>query len=93
MLGALAHTTDEDQVDAKDMPELEQWVLHRLAELDQTVRNGYAAYDFQGVFQTLFQFATVDLSAFYFDIRKDVLYCDGDTATRRAAHNVLEILF
>ena len=93
MLGALAHTTDEDRVDANDMPELEQWVLHRLAELDQKVRNGYAAYDFQGVFQTLFQFATVDLSAFYFDIRKDVLYCDGDTATRRAARNVLELLF
>ena len=57
------------------------------------MRTGYAAYDFQGVFQTLFQFATVDLSAFYFDIRKDVLYCDGDTATRRAARCVLELLF
>ena len=93
MLGALAHNTNADHVDPKDMPELEQWVLHRLAELDETVRTGYAVYDFQGVFQTLFQFATVDLSAFYFDIRKDVLYCDGDTATRRAARCVLELLF
>ena len=93
MLGALAHNTEANHVEAKDMPELEQWVLHRLAELDETVRKGYAVYDFQGVFQTLFQFATVDLSAFYFDIRKDVLYCDGDTATRQAAHCVLELLF
>ena len=93
MLGALAHNTKADHVDPKDMPELEQWILHRLAELDETVRTGYAVYDFQGVFQTLFQFATVDLSAFYFDIRKDVLYCDGDTATRRAARCVLELLF
>ena len=54
---------------------------------------GYAAYDFQGVFQALFQFATVDLSSFYFDIRKDVLYCDGDTAERRAARTVLDILY
>jgi isoleucyl-tRNA synthetase len=55
------------------MPELEQWVLHRLAELDTRVRDGYTAYDFQGVFQAIFTFATVDLSAFYFDVRKDVL--------------------
>jgi isoleucyl-tRNA synthetase len=75
------------------MPELERWVLHRLAELDETVRRGYAAFDFQGVFQAVFTFATVDLSAFYFDIRKDALYCDGDTARRRAARTVLDLLF
>jgi hypothetical protein len=43
------------------------------------VREGYRGFDFQGVFQAVFQFATTDLSAFYFDIRKDALYCDGDT--------------
>jgi isoleucyl-tRNA synthetase len=59
------------------MPELERWVLHRLAELDGVVREGYAKYDFQGVFQKLFTFATSDLSALYFDIRKDALYCDA----------------
>ena len=75
------------------MPELERWVLHRLAELDQVVRGGYAKYDFQGVFQAVFTFATVDLSAFYFDVRKDALYCDGDTDRRRAARTVLDILF
>jgi isoleucyl-tRNA synthetase len=93
MLGSLADFSEADRVVLDAMPELEQWVLHRLAELDETVRKGYKAYDFQGVFQVLFQFATVDLSSFYFDIRKDVLYCDGDTRERRAARTVLDLLY
>ncbi|MCL4105125.1 UNVERIFIED_CONTAM: hypothetical protein GTU68_018832 [Idotea baltica] len=93
MLGSLSEFSESDRVDAADMPELERWVLHRLAELDQTVREGYAKYDFQGVFQAIFTFATVDLSAFYFDIRKDALYCDGDTLARRASRTVLDILY
>jgi len=93
MLGSLAEFTEADRVELDEMPELERWVLHRLAELDHKVRTGYAAYDFQGVFKELFTFATVDLSSFYFDIRKDTLYCDGDTAERRAARSVLDILF
>ena len=92
MLGALSAFTEEDRVAPEDMPELERWVLHRLAELDHRLRNGYAAYDFQGVFRALFEFATSDLSAFYFDIRKDVLYCDADTPERRAARTVLDLL-
>ncbi len=94
ILGNLAGFTEAERVDAKDMPELERWVLHRLAELDAEVRKGYAAYDFQGVFQKLFTFCTVDLSSVYFDIRKDVLYCDApDALRRRAARTVLDILF
>ncbi|MCK0149845.1 isoleucine--tRNA ligase [Marivita sp. S6314] len=93
MLGALSHFSEADRVDPADMPELERYVLHRLAELDEVVRNGYDAYDFQGVFQQLFNFCTVELSAFYFDIRKDALYCDGDTERRRAARTVMDILF
>ena len=93
MLGSLHDFKEADRIDTADMPELEQWVLHRLAELDTRVRDGYTAYDFQGVFQAIFTFATVDLSAFYFDVRKDVLYCDGDTVERRAARTVLDILF
>ena len=93
MLGSLSDFSETDRIDANEMPELEKWVLHRLCELDKTVRAGYAAHDFQGVFQAVFTFATVDLSAFYFDIRKDVLYCDGDTTERRAARTVLDILF
>ncbi|MGR3321254.1 MAG: isoleucine--tRNA ligase [Pseudooceanicola sp.] len=93
MLGSLGDFREEDRVAPEDMPELERWVLHRLAELDETVRKGYAAYDFQATFQAVFNFATIDLSAFYFDIRKDALYCDGDTLRARAARTVLDILF
>ncbi|WP_071672860.1 isoleucine--tRNA ligase [Nioella nitratireducens] len=93
MLGSLADFTEADRVEPADMPELERWVLHRLAELDHVVRDGYGRFDFQEVFQALFNFATTDLSAFYFDIRKDTLYCDGDTSNRRAARTVLDILF
>ncbi|MFW2543852.1 isoleucine--tRNA ligase [Primorskyibacter sp. 2E107] len=93
MLGAVAHYDESQKVDAKDMPELEQYILHRLAELDTVVREGYKSYDFQGVFQQIFHFCTLDLSAFYFDIRKDALYCDGDTLRRRAARTVMDILF
>ncbi|MEO0863820.1 MAG: class I tRNA ligase family protein, partial [Pseudomonadota bacterium] len=93
MLGSLADFSEADRTDPADMPELERWVLHRLAELDQTVREGYAAFDFQRVFSAVFTFATVDLSAFYFDIRKDALYCDGDTLERRAARTVLDLLY
>ncbi|WP_417838419.1 isoleucine--tRNA ligase [Tritonibacter scottomollicae] len=93
MLGSLGDFSEDQRVDPSAMPELEQWVLHRLAELDHTVKAGYKAFDFNGVWQAIFNFATVDLSAFYFDIRKDTLYCDGDTLNARAARTVLDILF
>jgi isoleucyl-tRNA synthetase len=93
LLGSLAQFSEADRIEPAEMPELERWVLHRLAELDAVVREGYAAYDFQGVVRALFDFATSDLSAFYFDIRKDALYCDGDTPRRRAARTVLDLLF
>jgi isoleucyl-tRNA synthetase len=94
MLGNLHGFDESERVDVADMPELERWVLHRLAELDHVVRDGYRKFDFQGVFSAVFNFATVDLSSFYFDIRKDALYCDGkDSLNRRAARTVLDILF
>ncbi|WBU55955.1 isoleucine--tRNA ligase [Paracoccus sediminicola] len=94
MLGNLSGFSDAERVEPAEMPELEQWVLHRLAQFDHKVRQGYDAYDFQGVFQALFQFATVDLSSFYFDIRKDALYCDAaDSLRRRSARTVLDLLF
>ncbi|SFI92366.1 isoleucine--tRNA ligase [Jannaschia pohangensis] len=89
MLGSI---TDDAPVDPLEMPELERWVLHRLSELDDVVRDGYARYDFAAVFQAIFHFATVDLSAFYFDVRKDALYCDGATPRRAAARTVLRLL-
>ncbi len=93
LLGSLADFDPAQAVDVADMPELERLMLHKLAVLDGTVREGYARYDFQGVFRAVFDFATLDLSSFYFDIRKDALYCDGDTLRRRAALTVLDHLY
>ena len=93
MLGSLNDFDPAKAVDAKDMPELERLMLHKLAVLDGVVREGYAKYDFQGVFRAIFDFATLDLSSFYFDIRKDALYCDGDTPRQRAALTVLDALY
>src|SRR5262249_42889819 len=73
MLGSLAHFRDEDRVAAAKMPELERLMLHRLAELDGQVRRAYAEFDYKRIFAALNAFMTVDLSAFYFDIRKDAL--------------------
>jgi isoleucyl-tRNA synthetase len=76
------------------MPQLERLMLHRLWELDRIVRDGYDAYDFKRVFAALMGFMTADLSAFYFDIRKDALYCDPiSSPTRRACLTVLDLLF
>ncbi|MGC8201857.1 isoleucine--tRNA ligase [Aliiroseovarius sp. PTFE2010] len=93
MLGSLGDFDESKRVAPADMPELERWVLHRLAELDDVVRTGYRTFDFSSVWQAVFNFATVDLSAFYFDIRKDALYCDGDSARRKAALTVLDEIY
>src|SRR3546814_992570 len=76
------------------MPELERWVLHRLAELDAQVRRNVEDFDFHALYQAVYTFCAVDLSAFYFDVRKDVLYCDRpDSLQRRACRSVLDHLF
>ncbi|NMM44550.1 isoleucine--tRNA ligase [Rhodospirillaceae bacterium KN72] len=94
MLGGLAYYDPAKRVAAADMPELERWVLHRVAELDKIVRKGIENYDFTLIFRELHEFCAVDLSAFYFDIRKDSLYCDAkDDPTRLASLTVLDILF
>jgi isoleucyl-tRNA synthetase len=94
MLGNLVHFRDEDRVAVDRMPELERLMLHRLAELDTQVRQAYEEFDYKRIFAGLNQFMTVDLSAFYFDIRKDALYCDPySSATRKAALTVLDYLF
>ena len=93
ILGSLGDVTEADRVEPARMPELERWVLHRLHALDAEVRRGYAAYDFPGVVAAVFGFATADLSAFWLDVRKDALYCDGDTPRRRAARTVLHLVF
>jgi len=93
MLGSLAHYQGETVAEA-DMPELERYMLHRLAELDQSVRQGYRDFDYKRISHALFNFANVDLSAFYFDIRKDALYCDpASSMTRKACLQVLDQIF
>ena len=94
MLGNLAHYEPSLAVAYSEMPELERYMLARLAELDVIVPAGYDAFDFKRVFHALFNFCVNDLSAFYFDIRKDALYCDPyDSLARRAALTVLDIVF
>ncbi|HZS65049.1 MAG TPA: isoleucine--tRNA ligase, partial [Xanthobacteraceae bacterium] len=85
MLGNLAHFREEDRVAPEKMPELERFMLHRLAELDQLVRQAYADFDYKRIFAALNAFMTADLSAFYFDIRKDALYCDPISSVKRKA--------
>jgi isoleucyl-tRNA synthetase len=94
LLGALRGFAAEEAVGHDAMPELERWVLHRLAELDRLLRRAFADFDFHGMFKELHNFCAVDLSAFYFDIRKDRLYCDvpGDIR-RRALRTVLDRCF
>jgi len=82
MLGTLAHDTGEEIAYA-DLPELEKLMLHRLAELDQLVRKAYDDFDFKRITRALTDFANVELSAFYFDIRKDTLYCDAPSSLKR----------
>ncbi len=94
LLGNLADFEDGEKVAYTDMPELERYMLHRLAELDTLVRDNYAHFDFRKIYQSLFNFMTVDLSAFYFDIRKDTLYCDAASSLeRRACRTVMDIAF
>jgi isoleucyl-tRNA synthetase len=94
MLGSLAHFHEDERVKFEAMPELEQLMLHRLAELDELVRKAYADFDYKRIFSALSAFMTSDLSAFYFDIRKDALYCDPySSMTRKACLTVLDHLF
>ena len=94
LLGNLAHFHAAERVPHDRMPELERLMLHRLAELDPLVRAAYADFDFKRIFAALSVFMTSDLSAFYFDIRKDALYCDPySSPTRKACLTVLDQLF
>ena len=93
--GCARRLSDRDEaVGVEAMPELERWVLHRLAELDGSSGVRSRRFDFHGMFTALHNFCAVDLSAFYFDIRKDRLYCDApDDRRRRAVRTVLDRCF
>ncbi|ORE94910.1 isoleucine--tRNA ligase [Aurantimonas sp. 22II-16-19i] len=93
MLGTLAHDEGET-VPYAEMPELERLMLHRIAELDDVVRKGYDAFDFKRIARALTDFVVVELSAFYFDVRKDALYCDPlSSVKRKASLQVVRTLF
>ena len=95
MLGTLAHFSDEIRVsEPQSMPELERLMLHRLAELGPQVEEAYRTYDYKRVVTLLSQFMNTELSAFYFDIRKDALYCDPKSShVRKSALTVVDHLF
>ncbi|MEL6257582.1 MAG: isoleucine--tRNA ligase [Pseudomonadota bacterium] len=93
LLGALDGFEASEATEAANMPGLERWALHRMSEMDAIVREAYAAYDFKRAMAALSNFCAVDLSAVYFDIRKDSLYCDApDDPRRRACRTVMDLL-
>ena len=93
LLGALAGFNEDELVDYGEMPELERYVLHRVAELDARLRLAVDTHEWTGVYADVHNFCSADLSAFYFDVRKDTLYCDRpDAPRRRAARTVLDVL-
>ena len=94
MLGTLAHRESGDSVGYAAMTDLERLMLHKLAELDLKVREAYDNFDFARVIAALTAFLNADLSAFYFDIRKDALYCDAPSSVRRrGALEAIEHIF
>ena len=95
LLGALDGFDDDERLDdVSAYPELEQYMLHLAAALDQRLRNAVDDFDFNTYVRALSDFCNEDLSAFYFDIRKDVLYCDASSSLKRRAYRtVLDTLF
>ncbi|WP_273759899.1 isoleucine--tRNA ligase [Bartonella sp. ML70XJBT.G] len=84
MLGTLAHDEGEE-IPYCALPDLEKLILHRLFELDQLINQAYDAFDFKKIMRALLDFSIIELSAFYFDIRKDSLYCDAPSSKKRKA--------
>ena len=98
LLGALSDFEESERVDVADMPELERYMLSLLGELDGRLKQATEDFDFNAYVRGLTEFANEDLSAFFFDIRKDRLYCDPvsgapDGLERRAYRTVLDTLF
>tara|TARA_Y100000996_G_scaffold169269_1_gene131582 strand:- start:21 stop:752 length:732 start_codon:yes stop_codon:yes gene_type:complete len=84
---------DFNKLDLKKLPDLEQYMLHQLYELNQSFIRNFKSYNFHTLYKDLLIFCTVDLSAFYFDIRKDTLYCDPKISEKRkSCIQVLEII-
>ncbi|WP_175869441.1 isoleucine--tRNA ligase [Bartonella gabonensis] len=84
MLGTLAYDEGEE-ISYGALPDLEKFILHRLFELDQLINRAYNEFDFKKIMRALLDFSIIELSAFYFDIRKDSLYCDAPSSLKRKA--------
>ena len=94
ILGNLHEFEESEKLNIDEMPELERWVLHRITEIDEKVRACIEKYDFHNMFTILHNFCSIDLSSFYFDIRKDTLYCDSLVSLeRRSSRTILNELF
>ena len=86
LLGALSeYDAVAEKIDYDELPDLDRWILHRLYTLNKSVVQNYEAYNFSKLFIDIHHFCALDLSAFYFDIRKDALYCDDLLSTNRRA--------
>ena len=84
---------DTEKLDLNELPELEQYMLHKVYNLNENYKNYFKSYDFHNLYKELLNFCTVDLSAFYFDIRKDALYCDQkDSEKRKSCIIVLNVI-
>jgi isoleucyl-tRNA synthetase len=93
ILGSLDGFSDTEKLPEPKFPELEKLILHRLWELNALIQKSIESHDWTGVYPAIHHFCSTDLSAFYFDIRKDSLYCDRpDSEKRRACRTVLDIL-
>jgi isoleucyl-tRNA synthetase len=93
MLGTLHHFRPGDEAAFAEMPELERLMLHQLAGQDAIVRGAYADFDYKTVVASLAAFMNTELSAFYFDIRKDTLYCDPPSSpARKAALTAIDMI-
>ncbi len=94
LIGNLSDFTEEEAIDESEFLELEKYLLHRLWEVDQVVQKCISTFNFHLMFTTLLNFCSSDLSAFYFDIRKDTIYCDSkESVQRRSTRTLLNIIF
>ena len=94
LIGNLDGFNDDEKINENEFPDLEKYILHRLWEIDQIISDCVKNFNFHLMFTTLLNFCSNDLSAFYFDIRKDVIYCDGKKSKiRRSSRTLLDIIF
>ncbi len=94
LIGNLNGFSESEKVEIEKFPELERYILHRLWEVDHLIQKCIKNFDFHLMFTTILNFCSNELSSFYFDIRKDTIYCDKfESIKRKSARTLLDILF